>query len=76
MGRKTTSLLYIGCMRMDACHKSTTGAQGCYMGSVPTQIFLVPSRNVPLRSRPQLVTLTLGVRIFTTADVGAELDQI
>jgi len=63
-------------MCMDACHKSTTGAQGCFMGTVPTQFFLFPSRNVPLRSRPQLVTLTLVVRIFTPADVGAELEQI
>ena len=45
-------------------------------GPSPPNFFLFPSRNVPLRSRPQTVTLTLVVRIFTTTDVGAELEQI
>lgn len=36
---KTRSLLCIGCMRMDTCHKSTEGAHCCFMGSVATQFF-------------------------------------
>jgi len=48
------------------------GAYGCIMGTVRPHPFFFPIEEGIF----EVKALTLVVRIFTTADVGAELEQI